>query len=50
MSREQEKYLKIAIKNMYQLETLRTNEIAKKLGISESKVILILEDAKILRK
>lgn len=49
MSKEQEKYIKIAVKNMYELEHLRTDEIARSLHISEAKVVLILEDAKILR-
>lgn len=50
MSKEQERYLKIAVRNMYELENKRTDEIASELHISESKVILILEDLKLLNR
>lgn len=36
-------YHEIAIRNMYEFEGLRTDEIAEKLHISENEVVLTLE-------
>lgn len=43
--KQYENYIKIVIRNMYELEGKRTDEIAAKLHISEAKVVNVLEKA-----
>lgn len=49
MSYDSERHLELAIKNMYELEGKRTDEIARELHISEAKVIKVLEKYGIIK-